>query len=514
MVKYVSLPLEKLPPEFNTYSVHISGGNSSYAGATPDVLGRNIHMNGFKRVEGTQNQYGHLRVMVNTGYTECGRPELKSKTTTTKDKEGVEKKTTTYWYEMPCQSTTSHRIMDPEGKVLSSGSKFHSNTPKTSDASASSALSKQYDSLINGLRSGFARDVAASAVSSAHYDLLRKFDFAHVTEDPQIYYVKKHPAEDEFEANMEKTKAVFEGLKADSPASEGMKQMAGIIEFWKKHGEKDPAGDKDLLDVYVGCNSNLATVYFYLDEFDEAKKYAQRVLKADPKDKRTEKFLEFMAEIKGKMDFHGIHTMHYSRDLTNAIPPTKVKEIEEEKEQLQEENNSLTGVIVVDGDSIRGFFARDKEATEFMFGPNGNTKFITEASAKIEEFDLTTAKVQGFTIGGRKFTKLNFSPSAKGKTEPALHIMEELYQSDKIKLFKYYPVSGVLSNEQHEFAFQKASEPVPVSLLDTRFLLWNKGLGEYFSDCADLKAMSVEGGFKMVEEDLLKVARIYNEVCE
>jgi tetratricopeptide (TPR) repeat protein len=511
-IKYVSLPTDKLPPDYLTYSVSVYGHNLYAAGLSAESVGSVISMNGFKRVEG--DEFGHLRISINTGSTTCGRPAFKSKTTTTKNDKGVETKTTTYWYEMTCSSGTSYKISDPESSVLASGSNSHSNTLKTSEFSSSSSMNNQYESLISGLRSGFEKDVAMSAARIAQAVLVKKYDFAYTRDDPQFYFIKKHPAEDEFEANLEKTIDIFKNMSAATPSSEGLEKMEPIIAFWKKYGEKDPGADKDLMDVYIACNSNLANTYYYLDQFDEAERYATRVLKVDQKDKRTSRLLEQMAKTRELMNFHDIHTMHYSRDLTSALPPSKVKAIEEEKEEIKEENNSLAGLLILKGDSLKGFFVRSKDQSEFMFGPNGNTKFILDTPNAIKEHDITSPEVSEFSIGDRNFKKINFSPSAKGKTEPSLQILEELYNSDKIKLYKYYPVSGVLSNEQYEFAFQKPGDLNPISLMDTKFLLWEKGLAAYFSDCEDLKAMCLSGSFKMEEDDLLKAARIYSEVCQ
>ena len=91
--------------------------------------------------------------------------------------------------------------------------------------------------------------------------------------------------------------------------------------------------------------------------------------------------------------------------------------------------------------------------------------------------------------------------------------MEELYASDKISLYKYYPISGALGDEKHEFALQKKAEETPISLLDTQFLMFEKGLANYFNDCEDLKIMCENGKIALEEEDLLKAARIYSEVC-
>ena len=149
-----------------------------------------------------------------------------------------------------------------------------------------------------------------------------------------------------------------------------------------------------------------------------------------------------------------------------------------------------------------------------VFGAKGNTKFMAEEDGEMIEYDLTSEEVSEFTMGERKFIKTRFNPSAKGKGESAMHILEVVYTSDKIKLLKYYPSSGALGEEKSEFAFQKNSDDFPLSLEDTQFLLWKKGLSKYFGDCADLKDMCTEGGIKKNQDDLIKAARIYSELCE
>jgi hypothetical protein len=123
-------------------------------------------------------------------------------------------------------------------------------------------------------------------------------------------------------------------------------------------------------------------------------------------------------------------------------------------------------------------------------------------------------EITAFSIGDRTFVKRTFTPCAKGKANPATHVMEEIYNSEKIVLYKYYPSGGALSDAKTEFAFKKKAEDNPVSLYDTQFLILKKGLANYFTDCADLKAMCEEGGIENEQESLLKAARIYSEVCQ
>lgn len=514
-IPFVALPSEKLPPDFTTYSVAVSGSNVSTSGRNESSLNQSIVMNSFARVgETKEGEFGHLRILVNTGYLTTGRLVSKSRTETYKDDKGVERKRNYYWYELPCSGATSFRIIDPEGNILASGSRTYNENVKSAEYSSSTSLSSASSDIYNGLRKNYASTMVSEIVSSAQNTLSSKFDFKFTQDDPQLYSIKKHDQEDRFEACLEKTIEVFKAMPANGDPGEYFPKLESCISFWETHASKHPGSDKDLQEVYLACNANLAYVYYYLDQFDKAEAYAKNVLKVDEKNKRAEQFLEMMTKSKDRMDLHQIYTTHYKRDLSKALPPSKVKELEEAKEELEAANNSMTGYVVMEGDTTRGVFMRPKEAEKFVFGPEGNTKFMVDKNGEMQELDVTVSKVTSFGIGDREFRRLMFSPCAKGKAPAALSIMEVLYDHQKIRLYKYYPVTGVMSEQQTEFAYQKAEEAEPVSLLDTRFLLWEKGMANYFSTCPDLSGMCSGGGIKMNEEDLVKAARVYAELCE
>jgi len=511
-VKFVSLPSQKLSDDFTTYSVQVYGVNASIGGLNAATLATHIHMDGFKRVETASNQYGHLRVSVNTGTMDSGRPEYKSSSSTSKDSKGVSHTTYSYWYEVACSAHSDYKISDPDGGILASGSNSYSDVVKSRQYTSSSELSKAYSGIVSAIRKNFASTTANSAVSVAQAALTSKFDYSNTKDDIQLFTIKKHPDEDAFEANLEKSISLLTAFPANIKPDDALHQFEPVLNFWKKYADKKPGDDKDLQEVYMACNANLAFIDFYFDQFDEAQKRIQNILQVD-KDKRSSHFLEDMAKMKEKMDRLNIHTMHFSRDLTNAVPPSKVKEIADEKEHLQTDNNSLMGYAVVKGDTIQGMFVRTKTDADFVFGPNGNTKFMVETPTEMKEQDLTTADVNCFTIGERNFRKISFSPCAKGKTPASVQILEEVYTSDKIVLYEYYPLTGVLANDPHEFAYKKKGEAEPISLAETRFLLWEKGISTYFSDCADLQQLCLSGGIKLAKDDLIKAARVYAEVC-
>jgi hypothetical protein len=514
-IRYVSLPSEKLPPDFTTYSVTVYGSNVSISGKSVNSLNSSIKMNSFARVgETKEGEYGHLRIKVNTGLVTCGRLESRSRSETYKDDKGVEKKRNYYWYELAYSGSTSFSILDPEGTILASGSKDYNSSGKSKEYSTPSALSAEADNIRNSLRKSFAGDMVDAIVYSAQSALSSKYDFSFAKDDPQLYTIKKHDQEDRFESCLENTIAVFKEMPANGDPKLYFPKLESCIAFWESHASKSPGSDKNLQEVFLASNANLAYVYYYLDQFDKAETHAKKIFTVDAKNKRVEQFLETMDKTKQRMEMHNIHTLHYNRDLSKALPPNKVKEIEEAKEEMDAQNNSLPGFLVTESDTVKGTFMRSKEDNDFIFGVNGNTKFMVESEGMPKEYEIPYGHIKSFGIGNRIFRRMSFSPCAKGKSEPGMHIMELVYDHEKIKLFKYYPELGTLSSASTEFAYQKAGETDPVSLLDTKFLLLDKGLANYFSTCPDLSSLCSEGKFELNEEDLLKAARVYAEVCE
>ncbi|MEZ4955876.1 MAG: hypothetical protein R2825_20120 [Saprospiraceae bacterium] len=513
-ITYVSLPTEKLPDDFSTYSVNVYGHNLSVGGGNPESASNRIKMDGFKRVSYVDGG-GHLRVIVNTGYTRSGNAEYKNKKNTHKDKEtGKETVTYEYWYEMPFSTSTSYQIIDPEGNILDSGGNNFSETKRTSTYSKSADLRKNYSSQINALRKSFANDAANSVINQANLAVAKKFDFNKTHEYENLYLIAKHDTEDGFEKYYKQIDDEWKDLDAATPTEELKAKFGDALAFYEKTAQIEPKGDKKLERVFEAANYNAALLNYYLGNFEAAVRYSNRVIAQEGKHKRSSDIIEKSQASKALMDLHGIQTMHYERDLSNAMAPAAIKAIELEEEELADENNLLEGSIILNGEKVVGRFASEKESDELDFSESGNTVFMIDKDGERVEYNMMNEGISAFSIGDRSFVKMKFAPCAKGKAEAADNILEEVYKSDKITLYKYYPATGALADGKTEYAFKKVGDESPVSLYDTQFLILKKGLANYFSDCADLKSMCEEGSIENEEESLLQAARIYAEVCE
>lgn len=516
---YITLPVKKMPADYQTYSVRVSGSAIEQAGRNIASLQKGIKLEGFKRLSGSGEDYGHLRIKIYTGYVSTGKVERKKNTTTTKDKK-TEKTTTktTYSYVVPYSGSGFYKVYDPNGNILLEERVPFSYSKNTSSYSSGSAA---YDSYKNNRAKW--KIEAAKALVGQVYDKTRKgvynqFGFTANRKFLNTYYLKKHDKEDEFKKYFELTKATFEKFekKHDEALVEEVKGiMAPALEFWRAEGNFDPKGEKKSKRVHKAANMNVAIVSYYLGDLNAAKEYADMVNKADEgKDYDAKWLLKEITNTQKRMSTHGITSMHHKRDLSNAKRPAEVKALEKEKEELAKNNDATEATLVFGGEELKGAFMLAKDAEDMVFGDKGNVKFVVEEEGVMKEYDLTSDEVSSFQLGDRKFLKMSYRKGANAGGEDQKAIMEELYSSDKMKVLKYYSSAGVLSNDKSEFAFMKTGDTAPTSLESTSFLLWKKGAAKYFGDCPDLSTLCKEGGIEKTQESLVKAARIYSEVCE
>ena len=512
-LKYVQLPVKKLPSDYMTYTVNAGGQALVKSGYSQREYTSKFRMDGFKRINAIGEGAGHLRLNVYPGYLNAAQPEFKSEIKKTKSKDGKETSTTYYYYQYAFANVTEYKLFDPEGVILDSGSipyeKIYDGTHGTSSEAVKKKRNKEY----NEYEREFALASVNNAQSTINSNIRRNFDFTFEKDRQELFIIFKHASEDQYRKHYEKVKTVFAEASYTTSSEELLEKLTPSIEFYQKQAAKNPRGDKKLKRIYRAANYNLAIIYFYTDQFDKTLEHCENVIVSEKKDAKSKRLMDKVAKQRLRMETHGINTLHYYRDVESALPPNKIEALEAEREEIMEESITTQGIVRKGRDIIVGTFTLDKTADEMVFGDGGNVRFMVEYDREMKELDLLDQDVTEFEIADRKFKKIRFAPSAKGKQDASLQILEEIYSSMQIKLYKYYPSSGALSDEKAEFAFKRSNQEYPISLESTQFLIWKKGLAAYFGDCPDLSDMCKEGEIKKNKEDLIKACRIYTEVC-
>ncbi len=512
-IKYVELPKRMLPTDHTTYSVNVRGPLFAQSGSSTGTVAKQIVMDGFKKVAGTGSNGGHLRLEIFGGEASYGRPSPKTRTVSKKDKEGNVTKSYYYYYEVPARCNTNFRIINPKGEIIYRGEYSNDEILKTKETTSTKARSDNSTEYIRDASNDHAIASSRSLVTNAKSGL-KLYDYDHAEDRYNMYLIRKHDSADQWDKHYEKVRTVFKEAKYATASSELKDRLSASIAFYEQHASKNPRGDKKLKRIYKAANYNLALLHYSIDEFEISREYADKVIKSENKDRRSRLLKERMDKWEVKMAKAEISSIHYERDLSNAIPPAEMAALEAEKEELLENSTTSAGSVFKGDTEIKGTWSLDKSADDLVFGDGGNIKFVVETGTGMEDLDLSDHDISEFKVADRNFMKMRFVPSAKGGTEASIEILEEVYSSDKIKLYKFYPSSGGLSDDKPEFAYQKKGQEYPISLESTMFLLWKKGLEKYFSDCPDLAEMASEGGVEKTKDSLIKAARVYSELCD
>lgn len=515
-VHYTQLPTSPLDPEYTTYSTYVYGSGSSIEGAgyTREGLATNFKLKSFKEV-GTG---GHFRISVRVGSLDIG--ESKNQSYTKKVKQDDKEVTKTYYKRViTWMLPVSYQIHDYKGNMISQGTM--GNTYKKeewgSGNTSSYTLSKKWSDARKGVYNRWRKNGVKTSIGQISKLVRSKYDFRPVSENEmfETLKIKKKDSFDSAKYNeaLETLKTAFEKMKADEPVDVLKPEVKPAVDFWLSEKDKYPASDKKLSKIRHICLNNLALTFYYLDELDEAKKYATECLEIKFRDGRTKRLIKEIERTRELFVTNNMTTRHPSFDVESATPPSAAKF--GDLDESDEEGTTLDGTVVNNaGDKIEGSFkVAVAEEEELKFGPEGNVVFSYVKDGRTTEDALDPGTTKEFNLGERHFYVDEFVPGSKGNTESKTGILEILYTSPSIKVLKYYPYDDKLGDQPIEYAFQKGEE-APVSTSSTSFLLFNKGLSKFFADCTDLAEAAGGGEFKKEEADIIRAARVYGEMCQ
>ncbi len=518
-VNYTQLPSNPLDNEFTTYRVNLYGsgyihGHSIFESGKITRQGamNKVNLGGFKKVNGN----AHVRIQISVGNARTVKNEVGKKVTEKKSKDGKVSKTTSYFMQYHYYMPVSYRVYDFHGNLIHEAQITNLENVEQIKGSSFNSYSKAYEdwkkrrlNTLNNSAASYVRNAMNSVNASVNY----RYGYPHRSEREEIKIVKKHSSEDDFMKAYETTNAAFEKVKADEPMETIAADLKPAIDFWMGY-DKYPADDRKLKRVRYACLFNLTTVYYWMDDLENANKYATECLKIDYKEGGVKRYVDKIRRMQQSFQTNGVDSRHFFIDVEAAAPPSNNVDVAAPEEE--EDNASMAGAMVLaDGIKVEGnMVVNTEEGSDLVFGPKGNVVFEYSVDGKDVSSSLDPAQTQEFSFDGRTFKVMDFTPGAKGNKVAGKHILEIIYDSPRIQLFKYYPYDDQLGDKKIEFAFYRTGEQAPTSTSSTPFLLFKKGMAKYFEDCGDLAEMINAGGVEHTEDGLMQAARIYGEVCE
>ncbi len=519
-VSYTQLPTQPLDNEFTTYRVNVYGsgyinGHSIFESGklTRQGLQNSINLGGFKKVDGN----AHVRVQVSVGSARTVKNEISKKVTENKSKDGKVTKTTSYFMEYHYYIPVNYKVFDYHGNMIYEAQVSNQQNLEKIKGSSFNSSSKAYEDWkkrrMNTLNNS-AVSYIKNAINSVSGGLNHRYGYPQKSEREELKVIKKHDTEDDFIKAYETANAAFEKVKANEPLETLATDLQPAIDFWMTY-DKYPADDRKLKKVRYACLYNLTAAYYWMDDLANAEKYAKECLEIDYKEGGVNRFVDRIEKLKKSFEVNEVDSRHFFIDVESAMPPSDNAAVADPPAE-EEDNASMAGtMIMADGSKVEGdVVVNTEEGSDLVFGPKGNVSFNYKADGKDESNSLDPATIQEFSFNGRNFKVMDFTPGAKGNKISGKHILEVIYDSPRIQLFKYYPYDDQLGDKKIEFALMRKGEPAPTSTSSTPFLLFKKGLAKYFEDCGDLSGLAAAGDIEHTEEGLIQAARIYAEVCE
>jgi hypothetical protein len=152
---------------------------------------------------------------------------------------------------------------------------------------------------------------AASSAASSRYGFMA---LTGLRDNLKITDEKKHNENAAFRAATEALKTELQAMTPDIPLDR--ERVEALIEYFKSIPEKytDPKLKADVRIRYAACY-NLAKLYYYLDEPENMKQYADRIAPNGYDVKDGEKLNKTAAGLQAAFDRTGIHTRHFSPDV-------------------------------------------------------------------------------------------------------------------------------------------------------------------------------------------------------
>ncbi|MBC7775991.1 MAG: hypothetical protein H7246_11200 [Phycisphaerae bacterium] len=522
-VQYLRMPKKPFPADYKYYSAIVSAKPNDLPriGMSEKSVLQYAVVPGYKKVE----KGGDFNIEVSLGdFRYEGNAEIKTNTTTTKDKSGKEIKTTTYNVETKFVHTLSAKLQDKTDKVLYQKSwNEYPQVCKSANFNSSTEAAKY-------IKDGAGRDVGKqdqdaiyAALANMKEDLARTFGYTPITENfkLQILDTEKHPDYAGFQQALKDANAAFATMRADKPLDSVRILSQSAIAFFEKQKDKYDAADKAGKKLKYACLYDLGLLHYWLENFDQAETFAQAVVANDFDPKDGKRLSEDIAEQRANQTRCSRSSSHFAMEFKEeevAVVAEKefktdaglrVEAFKEDKKALSENGKEFPGSLYSNGEEGKGSFLLD-DPNFIAF--DKNVRFAKDMEKNVYVFRPDWKKITEFSFDGRRFKCLPFQSASEMSfgSKTTTQVMEVLYESPTVMAFLAYTGEQRGLNNPPEYVIYKVSEMDMISLSGMKFALnLNKGIRKAFDACPDVVAASEkDGGFERNKAGITRLAEM------
>lgn len=312
LVNYANVPKDPVPTDYKTYNVRVSADRETFEKTierTDEQVAGYFKLKLFEQAEAgadfTIEVYldPYQEVSVNN----------RSKSKSTKGKDGKTVKTTVYFKEVKYTMNHGYRLLDKDGQsfreVPFKEGEIVFNSPSFTDKAK---MQKAWDSngathIKNNVRSTFNKNLTKMKQNvQINIDV-----YAANGLGTDMYLIgKKDDKKNGYATAFNTVKTAFGKMKPFGPIAEVESEVQSAITFFETEAKKYSPTDKKQYKYLHVCLYNLGYIHYWLDKMEEAEKYLVECMAINFKKNKAEKLLKEVKEMRVRMKKAGLVDRH------------------------------------------------------------------------------------------------------------------------------------------------------------------------------------------------------------
>ena len=299
--KYLQFPSIGFDTTVNSYSVKLKMNESFLTRQTYnlDWFKKKISINGYPKLDFG----GDVIVEATIGNVTMDKPRYQTRTVTPKKGKAYKE----YYIELPYKHVFSYKIIDRksgdtiyENNFMERTGRFgsYSNYPDegvwTSDKYRNvKKIEAWWNKNRHKIYTSIRKNTIKKNLNRISKDLNVKFGFSPAQAKVKLKKLKskKHPQYNDYHKLEQVVKDAFDSLDYYS-VEKFKKTIKPAMDFWLENEAKYNGADKNEKKLKYACQLDLAHSYYWMDDFENAKKWAQKVAEGDYKSKDGKKLIK------------------------------------------------------------------------------------------------------------------------------------------------------------------------------------------------------------------------------
>ncbi len=503
--RYVHIPEKLIYDQIKTYGTSVNvipsnGFNLDYTFATNSA--------------GTFNAYGKvpyesadMQIKVNYGPYQAVEEKTVS-WAVTEEKNGVKTSVTKYkrklTYRFPINYTVSNRkndvklfynnLADPVGgrSIDGAESATEADAVKSFEANRQTLLQNDINNMLQSFCSG------SNAAARDLYDFYPTMGYG------TIFKFKNWDKSEEYGEHVKNVIKVLKLMTADDNTASYLQKLSDDINYFKQFDGKFKADDKAEDILYFGNYYNLASIYTFLENYDEAAVYLQKLDSSKKEKSYTNGLKTTLDRINRRNKKHFLTTTHLTYNpvteykLADKKFASDAMSSTELMSQSVSDNSTATvdELVTAEGKTLTGKIFVEKET--------GLLKMITTEN-KDQPLTITASNCTSFKLDTANYFVAK--ESLAGVFQKYLYRV--LYESDDIKLLQM--VRSDLGEIKDYLSVIRGKEDQAQPAVGAGM---KKKLAKYFEDCPTVSEKAKNGDYSFGVFSTAEKAPKLIEMCE